>query len=612
MLRNSYSTRKIFTSCLCAFITLLFLLPRTISAQQANVPLNQQWIQESEARMVKGKGFPLAKNLAKFEADSLIMNAISDSANKVFVPLHSSMRPWIEQGHPIRKNIIQQNALDHYYQKPFVIDPGRTKEKPSKKVGLWLRKYHNENSFLQVERQPQNGEPIFRLYIDPLLNLQSMSMKADGMDTISGKYYINTRGINAHGDIGTKISFETSFYENQAFFPGYIKDFANATQVIPGQGRWKIFKKDTADPSKFGYDYAMATGYLSYSPCRNFNVQIGNGKHFVGDGYRSLLLSDNSFSYPYARLTGWFGPNKMFQYTTIYASLMNLLSNSPIPTGTERLFQKKAASFYQLSANIGRIAEVTIFQSLIWTAADSRNKQCIHLAYVNPVMLTSLLSYGLNDGVNYMLGGTFHVDILKTARVYGQIVADDLGKDVRHKTGFQIGAKYYNAFTLKHLELQFEFNKVNPYTYSATDSMQAYTHYNQPLAHPLGANFSEINGSLQYKIGDFFLTSRYSKATIGTDTAGHVFGQDIFISDAFADHTSLGSKSGLFGRGQETTLSTIDLSVGFMISYASNLNIALGFSDRKVETGATLDHTRYVYFALRTSLTNSYLDFFRK
>jgi hypothetical protein len=580
----------------------------SLFAQQSNVPLNQQWILESEARMVKAKGFVLNKRLMTYEADSTLRAvAFADTAkNTVFaLPLHSSMRPWIEQGHPLRKNVMRQNTHDQRFREPPTKGAygGPTL---SGKTNIWIKRYHYQNSLVNVERKPQNGEPLFRLYIDPLLNLQSMNVMSDGNDTAAGRYFINTRGINAHGDIGTKISFETSFYENQAFYPGYIKEFADATQIIPGQGRWKRFKTT-------GYDYAMATGYLSYSPCAFFNIQIGSGKHFIGDGYRSLLLSDNSFSYPYARLTGWFGPNKMFQYTTIYASLMNLLANAPIPGGTERLYQKKAASFYQLSANIGRIAEISIFQGLIWQAADSRNKQCIRLAYVNPVMLTSIFDFGLNDEDNYMIGGTFHVDVLKTVRLYGQVVADDFGKGVRHKTGFQLGVKYYNAFTLKHLHLQFEFNKVNPYTYSATDSMQSFTHYNQPLAHPLGANFFEINGSLQYKLGDFYLHVRFSQAMIGADTAGHVFGQDIFVSDTWADNTNFSDgNADYFGRGQQTTLTTMDVSLGYMISYASNLNIALGFYDRKVEADATLDHTRYVYVAIRTSLTNNYLDFFRK
>ncbi|HTL83301.1 MAG TPA: capsule assembly Wzi family protein [Bacteroidia bacterium] len=572
-------------------------------AQQANVPLNYEWTQESEARMVKARGFSLSSDFMHYETDSLLVKVVgvgsdSDDIGTLLTvssayPMQTSMRPWIEQGHPLRMNIVQQNFFDDRRQREFYDNHG---------FRYWCYHYHRHRSLLQVMREPKNDEPAFRLYIDPLLNLTYMNVKND---TSQSQFYINTRGVTAHGDIGTKISFETSFWENQAFFPEYISDFANETQVVPGQGRWKQFKKT-------GYDYAMAAGYLSYSPCRNFNLQVGTGKHFVGDGYRSLLLSDNAFNYPFARLTGWFGPGKMFQYTTIYASLMNLVANAPTPSGTERLFQKKAASFDQLSMKIGRVGEISLFQGLIWTAADDRNKQCIRLAYVNPVMFTSLPFYGLSDRNNYLLGGTFRFDLFKTVRLYGQWMADDLGKKgtVHHKTGFQVGVKYFNAFTLKHLHLDLEYNRVNPYSYAATDTAQAYTHYGQPLAHPVGANFSEMIFGLQYKFGDVFLQLRYEMANVGADSAASNYGQNIFKTDYFAYYPATPDPYKI-GQGMKTNISYLDINLGYMISYASNLNISAGYTVRNVEFNATSSPTSYVYLAVRTSLTNNYFDFFR-
>jgi len=605
---NKINKRFFLHVALCLY-AILVLFPNRIFSQQSNVPLNQEWIQQAEARMVKAGGFYLSPALMQYEADSLLKSTFTvapgDTAKQHLIakgelvacyPVHSSMRPWIENGHPLRKNVLLQNS---YNEKRLLHMDNRFPEE--------IRDYHYRNSLLQLERQPTNGEPLFRLYIDPLLNLQLMDVTSNGTgNSTSGKHYVNTRGVTAHGDIGTKISFETSFWENQAFFPKYISDFAKSSFVIPGQGRWKAFKGS-------GYDYAMSSGYISYSPCRFFNVQVGSGKFFVGDGYRSLLLSDNSFDYPFARFTGLFGRNNMFQYTTIYASLMNLVSDSPIPPGTERLFQKKAAQFQQLSVNVGRTAEISLFEGLIWTAADNRNKQCLTLAYANPVMFTSLPAFGLNDRNNFLLGATFHIDLLKTIRCYGQLVADEFGKTgtIANKTGFQLGVKYYNAFNVKHFHLQLEYNRVNPYTYSASDSAQAYSHYNQPLAHPLGANFSEIVGSLQYKIGDFFLQTRFSFALLGADTAGRDFGQNIFTSDmnAYFNPVSGGNK---VGQGQKTNIVYFDASVGYMLNYASNLNVCLGITQRKMDEGANLDRTSFVYVALRTSLSNNYYDFFRK
>ncbi len=585
-----------------------FLFTGNLSAQQSNVPLNYEWIQESEARMVQDRGFPLANGLMKYEADSTLRQFARDSAT-LTIPLHTSMRPWTEQGHPLRKSVVLQNNHRGYYlpeERRQGIDEGR--HPPSwrrrKNAKYRVKKSHLQNSLLQLEREPQNDEPIFRLYVDPLLNLQYMSV-AD--DTSSSQFYINTRGVTAHGDIGTKVSFETSFWENQAFFPRYLAEYVTATGVVPGQGRWKRFKTT-------GFDFAQATGYVSYSPSRYFNIQLGSGKHFVGDGYRSLLLSDNSFSYPYARLTGWFGRNKTFQYTVIYASLMNLTGgNVTVPVGTERLFQKKAASFYQLSAKLGRIAEISLFQGLIWTAADDRNKQSITLGYVNPVIFTSLPAFGMSDRHNFLVGATFRVDLLKTIRIYGQLMADDFGEKgtVHHKTGMQAGVKYFNAFTLKHLHLQVEYNRVQPYTYAATDPAQSYTHYAQPLAHPFGANFTEITGSLQYKIGDFFLHVRASQAVVGADSSANNFGQNVFLTDyqAYYPATEAGHT---LGQGEKNTVTWLDVRAGYMVSYASNLNICLGYTSRNVTAGATSTPTSFVYVAVRTSLTNTYYDLFSK
>lgn len=598
---------------LCAFVVqiLLFILPGSLLAQQGNLPLNHEWMQEAEAASVWNHGFLLYPDFFRFDADTALSNVhhhdtITGTQNLfggsvVYTyPMQTSMRPLIEQGHPLRKNLVRQN----FEPDNFTFMKTRPTSTANHKFGKWLQNYHSQNSLLQLEREPKNEEPFFHLYIDPLLNVNYMNVSDD---TSSAQFYTNTRGVIARGDIGSKLSFETSFWENQAFFPKYIADFANSSLVIPGQGRWKTFKET-------GYDYAMASGYISWAVCRNFNAQAGHGKFFVGDGYRSLLLSDNSFNYPFARFTGWFGPNNMFQYTTIYASLMNLNSISPVPVGTERLYQKKAASFYQLAVKIGRNGEVSLFQGLIWTAADSTNRQDIKFAYVNPVMLTSVFGEGLSGRNNYVLGGTFRYDLLRVIRLYGQIVLDDLGKKgtVHHKTGYQLGIKYFNAFTVKHLHLQFEYNRVNPYTYAATDAPQAYTHYNQPLAHPLGANFSEVSASLHYKIGDFFVQARFSSSKLGADSIKeNNYGQDLFKSDYFAYYPLPGT-SNTFGQGVKTTITYIDARIGYMISYASNLNVCLGFVSRNEVFGATSTPTSYVYVGVRTSLTNTYYDFFRK
>jgi hypothetical protein len=68
-----------------------------------------------------------------------------------------------------------------------------------------------------------------------------------------------------------------------------------------------------------------------------------------------------------------------------------------------------------------------------------------------------------------------------------------------NKQAVQLGGKYIDVAGLRNLDLQVEFNYIRPYTYQHQDSYTSYQHYQQPLAHPMGANVSEVLGVLSYQ-----------------------------------------------------------------------------------------------------------------
>lgn len=547
------------------------LLTGALTAQQKNFPLNRQFMLETEA------------------------TALNDSS----LHLHTAMRPLIETTHFAYADYMAYNR--GYSDCTCKND---TAKSFGKKTGAWFCRKHQYESFIRVKHAGENE--WFNLGIDPLMYLEYGKYRGDDTSALSAVLK-NTRGIRAYGDIGSKFSFETSFWENQATYANYISDFNDYYKVVPGQGRWKRFKQD-------GYDFAMASGYVSYSPCKYFNVQAGHGKHFVGDGYRSLLLSDNGFNYPYARLTTTF--LKYFQYTNIYASLMNLVpGGNHIPTGTERLFQKKAAAFHQLDVQLfkKRRLDIGLFQGLIWEAADSNNVQHLNFNYFNPVMFTSLPAYGLNTRRNCLIGATWKWRFMRSFDVYGQFMMDEKGEkrkteSLHNKTGMQVGLKYFNAFGIRHLHLQFEYNRVRPYAYANKDTLQNWSHYNQPLAHPLGANFEEYVGFLNYKFRDFYAELRYSTATVGADSSGRNFGSNIFASDNNAFY-GVNSTVNVLGQGEATTIVHEDFRIGYMLAYVSNLNVFVGYSNRVFTNSAGKTEAPYIYFGLRTNLNNLYFDF---
>jgi hypothetical protein len=512
---------------------------------------------------------------------------------------------------------IQQdsNALRSCF-KPYIITPVHPQK--DKTRSLLYRKIKQESLLIVNDTADQ-----FHLTLDPLFNFEAGK---DLDNANEKKVYKNTRGFLVRGYIGKKFAFESSFYENQATYIHYIDQYIHSTNnlfsqvatynynVIPGQGRSKDFKTSAllrgAGFKENGYDYGMASGYISYSPVKCFNIQAGHGKHFVGDGYRSLLLSDNAFNYPYARLTATF---KNIQYTNLYTSFMNLTNGGDkIPPGIERLFQKKIGSFQLLSASFWKRLNIGIFQGMIWEAADSTNRQHVNFNTFDPVIGVNALSYGLHNKNNVLLGLTFKIKVTRSISVYGQYMLDDLKNsdklgDARNKNGYQAGFKYMNAFTIKNMVLQGEYNTVRPYAYATTNPEQSYTHYNQALAHPLGANFNELIGILNYRFHDFFTEIKINYVIKGTDSLFTNFGGDIFKSDSYqsvpaveAIHTT---------QGVSTTILYQDIHIGYLINPATNLNIVIGVSNRMEEVKGKTSNTQFVYLGLRTSLANFYYDF---
>ena len=409
----------------------------------------------------------------------------------------------------------------------------------------------------------------FKLLINPVFNF---SFGKDAKDPKKELYVNNTRGVWIKGQIGEKFFFETSFFENQSNFPTYLASYCNTYSVVPGQGRWKAFKTD-------GFDYAMSNGVVHYQPGKNFSVRLGTGKQKVGVGYRSLLLSDNAFNYPYLQFTASFFKQKV-QYTQTYALLMNLSDGATkTPVGAEQIFQKKAASFQQVSWQVNKKINIYLFQGLIWRATDSNNVMHLNILYANPVIFTNLAAYGFNNSNHIIEGGGWEMKPFKKTSFYGQFMYDGsyLGKA---NLGIQVGVKLFDALHFKNLYLQYEYNYVSQYAYQDYNNpSQSYSQYNQMLTTPAAFSHEMIGlASYMYKKLFIQLKENYS------------FGNNI----------------------SNQNLSYFDAKFGYMINPSYKANIALGTTFRTYENKSLspdIQQMQLFYISFKTSLYNIYYDF---
>lgn len=546
--------------------TCFILLIYQLHAQQKNLPLNRMLMLNTER-----------------EANKI------DTLNMI-----SNFKPFIESKSFTISKVCELRRIKR--------EKNNSSEWKKEQISLFRKKLKHENLIIVNDTIDR-----FHLTIDPLFHFE---LGKDLKDSIDEKLYKNIRGILVRGDIGKNFSFESSFLENQASFARYIDDyilgtdtaFKNTTyypyHVIPGQGRSKVFKKN-------GYDFGYSSGYVSYSPNSHFNFQFGHGKHFVGDGYRSLLLSDNPFNYPFVRITSSF---RNLQYTNLYTSFINLTDGGvKTAPGTERLFQKKAASFQLLSWNVHKKIQIGLFQGMIWKASDKMNRQQIDWNYFNPLIFANAGIYSLSHENNIIIGTTLKLKITRSISLYGQYMIDDAKKDVYNKNGWQTGVKYFNAMGIPNLHFQLEYNQVRPYSYSARNVSQSYTHYNQPLAHPFGANFREGILFLNYQIGNFFAELKFNWAYSGINHVQN-FGSSPFLSDTL--NIPKGNIS--FPFGHQKSLIHTNFHAGYLVNPSTNFNIIMGISTRsetKDASAAMQHHTNIIYFGICTSLNNFYYDF---
>lgn len=508
--------------------------------------------------------------------------------NQEIEAVHTSFLPINEVF--LSKNIKLESILYGYNRDSSFLEKRKWKT-------VW-RKIRTENL---VDIQ----EDDYRIIINPLFNFSLDQDLNSNTWLNNGLFSTNTRGVEIKGNIGKKVSFYSNFYENQAFFINYLDEFARNQLVVPGQGTRKRF-------GDLGHDYAIVSGYLSFTPTPFLNIQIGHGKNFIGNGYRSLLLSDNASVNPYLKFNFTY---KKFQYISL------LTQNQAYYTNFLDYRYRSGGSYNYISYTPNKRIEISLFEGLISQISDSSSIVDYNFNYFNPIIFSRTAQYGLNNENNIILGFNTKINISNQIQIYGQFMLDNLALSEENKPkntrfGYQFGAKIFNALSLfsklknHNLYAQAEYNMVSPFSYTSQYAWQNYSHLNQALAHPLGANFSEILGVLEYSYKDFSIELKYNYATKGLDYNNYNFGGDIFALNDFTIPVEIsGSYTGEAAQGLESIIQNKTVKLSFLINPRTNLRIFAELYIRNLENTETISESKYISFGIKTNLRNFYYDF---
>ncbi len=388
--------------------------------------------------------------------------------------------------------------------------------------------YREPASFAHVSSKKRG---LWDIRFNPVIDLK-VGVESNG----SRFLFQRVLGLEVRGNIKRVFSFYFNVYGNSARNPEYVFDKAQKKNdssyvYIPGQSYYKVYSSKIF---KFndGVDYFDARGYINLHVLKHINISFGRDKFFIGNGQRSMMLSDYSAPYLFLKfnLNIW-----RFNYNSIIAEL-----NSQYFRGGDKLLPKKYMAIHHLSVQASPHFNFGLFEGAILQRSNH-----FEIQYLNPIIFYRAVEHAIGSPDNVLIGADFKANMIKHLQLYGQFVLDEFNFKQAfarkgwwaNKWGLQMGIKYIDI--APGLDAQLEFNMARPFTYAHSGAVN-YTHYNQPLAHPLGANFYEVLVNLRYQpIPRLFLNAKFLVAKVGEDTVDAAtgtltnYGSDILRSTSY-------------------------------------------------------------------------------
>ena len=479
------------------------------------------------------------------------------------------------------------SAVDEYNMKSLLMNNSEWVTTPrqdflSKKPILGVF-YKTKANLLEV------NIPDFFLAVNPLLQF-NLSKESNNNETV----FLNTRGVSVRGLIGKKVGFSSFITDNQERGPKFFQQEVATLRAVPGNGFYKPFKKT-------GVDYFDARGYITFNAAKFIDFQFGYDKNFIGNGYRSLFLSDWGNSNLFLKIN-----TKIWKlnYQNLFMELMPQFKKNG-----DSLLPRKYAAMHHLSMNVTKWLNVGLFEGIIFGRQNHFDFQ-----YLNPIIFYRHIEGTIGSPDNAVAGFDFKANVAHRLQFYGQFLLDEfvlekLKNDPTswvNKFGIQAGAKYVDAFGIRNLDLQFETNRVRPFTYSHNDSIANYTHYNQPLAHPLGANFQEFIGIVNYQPAPKW--NLYAKAIYyykGLDSAGQNFGGNIF-----ENYTTRIKDDGFnVGSGAKAKVLNALLQVSYEVKQNLFLDLSLQQRNFKIDNVSGTNNSTIVTAGVRLNMFKRVYDY---
>jgi hypothetical protein len=457
--------------------------------------------------------------------------------------------------------------------------------------------YQTSANFFQLDKKH------YHIRLNPILDVKYFK---DTKDT--NIQFFNQRGVELRGGIDDRVYFYANILETQADFAPYVDERIARDTAAPGVNLLKIYSSSVNKNLK-GYDYSIANGYVGFNVTKHIGFQFGHGTSVIGDGIRSLILSDFGPTYLYAKINTRFGK---FQYQNLFAEMRT----TPYLAG-DKFAPKKHLATHIFSYNITKNLNFGLFESIVY---GNRPGGGWDINYFNPIIFYRSVEYLGNSADNVIVGAQGKWNVAKRFSFYGQFVLDEFNFQYlfpkgttpkgwwANKYAIQAGAKYIDVLGIDHLDAQLEYNLVRPYTYQHDDVFTNYANSNQPLAHPIGANFKEFIVKVRYQpTPKFVIDARIIRTQTGDDSlkSKSNYGQNVIRNY----NTRPNDFGNFIGQGVKANIAIIGIDLSYQVFHNMYADIHYFYRKKDSADPSRNQLTNYIGTGIRVNIAHRKNDF---
>ncbi|MDR2835317.1 MAG: hypothetical protein LBV69_03830 [Bacteroidales bacterium] len=460
-------------------------------------------------------------------------------------------------------------------------------------------------------------DPIYELFGG--LNVSEMK----NLDSKTNIPYFANFGFSSNLNYSDKVSIGLSLRYGLFNLPDYLQSsnsISHLTDHYYIDGTLIPYNVNNSILNSFGFfnkknDYLntvlKGSYHITYQPYTFLKLELARGENFIGDGYRSLMLSENSLTYPHFKIETEF---LFLKYSCIWTKISTTTQDIDWQVN-----HNKYSVFHYLDVAIGKKVNLGFFESVV--------SKDLNLDYFIPVIFFRPVEFSMGGDDNAIIGVNLKYNFYKNYALYSQFVIDDMVvgqffNDIKHKLNknysgqwgwfankwaFQFGFKSFDLFKIKNLDFFTEINIVRPYMYSHSSVAENYTNYGQALAHPLGANFVEWIGGAKYQISNFGFNIKSMYAVTGLDeNNSQHFGQNILkpTIDANQGHNiAVSSYDNYLLQGLKTTIICNQFEFSYLIKKNRNLAITLNFLNRITKNSNEKTSQNYIMLGFRSNIS---------